>query len=229
MFSIVHLSLFIFAFWCHVLSVHPYSCDPTFMIDTLHLGKTADGSLLLKNAAPSAFRIGFRITWKLVNLLSWHTTNLLDAIFHIETGVGYMDNIFYCRICHSLWWEWCVISHSTFSITYQSMCPLQVCTAVTGQKLPTARWLAGESFAPWAQSMRSWRVWSTSVAPSLSLRNPCGSAFWAAPTLLPHPKRRPPILRRWTVPSCTAAPRLTPHFAGIAQWKPVHLCIYSEA
>ena len=87
--------LFIFAFWCHVLSVHPYSCDPPFMIDTLHLRKTADGSLLLKNAAPSAFRIGFRITWKLVNLLSCDITNLLDAIFRIETGVGFLDNIFF--------------------------------------------------------------------------------------------------------------------------------------
>ncbi len=64
--------------------------------------------------------------------------------------------------------------------------------------------------------MRSWRVWSRSVAPSLSLRNQCGSAFWAVPTLLPHLKRRPPIQPRWTVPNCTAAPRLTLHSAGTA-------------
>lgn len=92
--------------------------------------------------------------------------------------------------------------------------PFQVCTAVTGLRLPTARWLADESFAPWAQSMRSWRVWSRSAAPSRSLRNPCGNAFLAARTRLPHLKRRPRILPRWTVPSCIAAPRPTPHSAG---------------
>lgn len=108
-----------------------------------------------------------------------------------------------------------------FPNTNLSFPPNQVCTAVTVQRLPTARWLAGESFAPWTQSTRSWRDWSRNVAHSLSLKNPCGSVFWAVHTLLLHQKRRRPIQPRWTVPSCTAAPRLTPHSAG-------RLCLYGN-
>lgn len=111
-----------------------------------------------------------------------------------------------------------------FPNTNLSFPPNQVCTAVTVQRLPTARWLAGESFAPWTQSMRSWRDWLRNVARSLSLKNPCGSVFWAVHTLLLHQKRRHPIQPRWTVPSCTAAPRLTPRSAGMSEWKPVILC-----
>lgn len=110
------------------------------------------------------------------------------------------------------------------TLTRPSIHPFQVCTAVTGPRLPTARWLAGESSAPWAQSMRSWRVWLRSAAPSLSLRNPCGSAFWAARTLRLHLRRKPRILPRWTVPSCTAVPRLTPHSAGTPWWTPGIRC-----
>lgn len=93
----------------------------------------------------------------------------------------------------------------------------QVCTAVTEPRLPTAKWLAGESSVLWARSTRSWRVWLTSAAPTLSPKIPCGSAFWEAPIPLPRPKKKSRILPKWTVPNCTAAPRLTPHSAGTAQ------------
>ena len=58
------------------------------------------------------------------------------AIFHIETGVGYMDKILYCRICNSLWWESCVISHSTFSITYLSIRPSRSVLLWSGRGYP---------------------------------------------------------------------------------------------
>lgn len=104
---------------------------------------------------------------------------------------------------------------------------LQVCTAVIEQRLHTARRLVGGSFVPWAQSTRSWRVWLISVAPSLSPRSPCGSVSWAALTLPPPLRWTSLILLRWTVQSCTAAPRPTPLSAGRACWHPqqgVSLC-----
>lgn len=122
-----------------------------------------------------------------------------------------------------------LVSFSQYSCTHLDRVlslsdpPLQACTAVTGQRPPTARVLAGKSWVLWVQNKRSWMVWSRSVALSPSLRTPCGSVSLAVHTFHPHQRRRPPILSKWTVPNCTVAPRPTPHAAGTAPCSSHHV------